>query len=130
MRNQVFISTGIAAALLLSVPSPAFAESAFDAAGAKSNALKWELGYLALSAIDTAQTIDCLDRGLCREGNPLFGKRPSSKKLIAMKVGAGLIHFALFSRLNGHNPKAALRMAQISCGIQGTVVALNARFTF
>ena len=92
--------------------------------------MKWEIGYLALSAIDGAQTIECLDRGGCEEGNPLLGKHPSTTKLIAIKVGAGLVHFALFNRLNNRNPKAALRLAQVSCGLQGTVVALNARFTF
>jgi hypothetical protein len=88
------------------------------------------MGYLALSAIDAAQTIDCLNRELCVEGNPLLGRHPSAAKLIGVKVGLGLLHFTAFSRINDKNPRGALRLAQISCALQGTVVGLNARFTF
>jgi hypothetical protein len=112
------------------IPSPALAQTPSISEETRSTALKWELAYLAVSAIDTAQTVDCLDRGICNEANPLFGKHPSAKKLILAKAGMGLLHFAVFSRLNGHNPKAALRLAQISFAVQGTVVGLNARFTF
>jgi len=115
---------------LFANPAPAFAESSWSAAETRSSALKWELSYLALSAIDTAQTINCLKRDICEEGNPLFGKHPSSKKLIAAKIGLGAVHFALFTRLNDHNPKAAMRLARVSFAVQGTVVGLNARFMF
>ena len=93
-------------------------------------AVRYEIAYLTLSAIDAAQTISCLHRGVCREANPLFGSHPKPAKLIAGKIALGALHFAAFSRLNDRNPKAALRMAQISAGIQGGVVALNMRFTF
>ena len=96
----------------------------------RSSALNWELKYLALSAIDTAQTIECLDRGLCEEANPLFGKHPSSAKLIAAKAVFGAAHFAVFNRLNERDPHAAMRFAQGSVIMQGGVVALNARFAF
>jgi hypothetical protein len=96
----------------------------------RSAALKWELGYLALSALDTAQTVDCLERGVCQEANPLFGKHPSTKTLILAKLGGGLAHFALFNYLNDRNPKIAMRAAQVSFALQGTVVALNARISF
>ena len=88
------------------------------------------MGYLALSAVDAAETISCLHRDICEEGNPLFGKHPSATKLIVAKFGLGLVHFAVFSRLNDRNPKAALRLAQVSCAVQGGVVLLNARFSF
>jgi hypothetical protein len=96
----------------------------------KAAALKWELGYLALSAIDAAQTIDCLNRDICKEGNPLFGKKPATTKLLLAKVGLGAIQFAAFSYANERNPKTALRLAQVTCLVQGGVVMLNARFTF
>jgi hypothetical protein len=78
-------------------------------------------GYLALSAIDAGQTIHCLDRGICEEGNPIFGKHPSAKKLILAKVGLGALHFVAFKALNDRNPRAALRLAQVSCAVQGGV---------
>lgn len=130
MRYQSLAAVCTAAALSLSTPAPAFAESPWHAEDTRSAALKWEIAYLALSAIDAAQTISCLDRGECKEGNPLFGKNPSSTKLILAKVGGGLAHFAVFKYVNDRDPKAALRLAQISFGIQGSVVMLNARFTF
>ena len=87
----------------------------------KSSALKWEMAFLALSAIDAAQTIECLNRDACEEFNPLFGKRPSTKAIILTKVGGGLAHFALFSYINERSPKTALRAAQVSFALQGTV---------
>jgi hypothetical protein len=119
--NKYIIAGAVAA---LCVSSPVMAESTRDTAN------KWEAAYLTLSAIDTAQTVSCLNRGLCDEANPLFGKHPTTFKLIAAKVAMGAVHFAVFRYINGHNPKAALRMAQISAGLQGGVVLLNARFTF
>lgn len=96
----------------------------------RSAAMKWELAYLALSAVDAAQTIECLDRGACHEANPLFGKHPKAGTLIAAKAGLGLVHFLAFRHINRRNPKAALRLAQISAGVQGGVVLLNARMVF
>jgi len=130
MRYHQFLRACTAAALSFAIPTAALAESPWNAVDTRSSALKWELSYLALSAVDAGQTIGCLDRGTCEEGNPLLGKHPSAGKVILAKVGFGLIHFAVFSRLNDHNQKAALRLAQISCAVQGSVVALNARFTF
>jgi hypothetical protein len=135
VRYQSLVRAYVALALSACTTGAACAQSPWQGAAAttsptKSAALKWELGYLALSAIDTAQTIDCLNRELCVEGNPILGKHPSSLKLIAGKVGLGLLHFTAFSRINDKNPRGALRVAQISCALQGTVVGLNARFTF
>lgn len=129
MPYQRLIIGCMAAALCLSAPTPAFAESAWDAAESRS-ALKWEMSYLALSAIDTGQTIQCLQQGLCEEANPLFGKHPSPGKLIAAKIAFGAAHFALFNHLHSRNPHAAMRFAQGSVLMQGGVVLLNARFTF
>src|SRR5437762_5345171 len=115
MRYQWFAGASVVAALSLATSTPALGQSAWNAGNTRSAALKWEMGYLALSAIDTAQTIDCLQRHICEEGNPLFGKHPSAVKLILAKVGLGAAQFALFSHVNGRDPNAALRVAQISC---------------
>jgi hypothetical protein len=96
----------------------------------QSAAMKWETTYLALSAIDAAQTIRCLKRDLCEEGNPLFGRHPSAGTLISGKLGGGILHYLLMNELNKRDPKVALRTAQISAGLQGGVVAMNARIAF
>jgi hypothetical protein len=128
MRIQCL--AGIGAVAALSFSTPAFAQSPWAGNPTHSAVMKWEVGYLALSAIDTAQTIDCLDRGECKEGNPLFGKHPRAGRLIAAKVIFGAAHFALVRHLNERNPHAALRFVQGSVLMQGGIVALNARFAF
>lgn len=129
MRNQL-LTICSAAALSISAPSPAGAQSPWDSGVTQSAARKWEIGYLALSAIDAGETIHCLNRNICDEGNPIFGKHPSGKTLILAKIGLGAVHFAAFSALNERNPKSALRLAQVSCALQGGVAMLNARFSF
>lgn len=96
----------------------------------KSAAVRWELTFLALAAIDTAQTISCLNRDICEEANPIFGKAPKAGTLLAAKAGVGLLHVAAFRMLLKRDPKYALRIAQISAITQGGVVALNARIAF
>jgi hypothetical protein len=96
----------------------------------QSAAMKWETTFLALSAVDAAQTIRCLKRDLCEEANPIFGKHPSAGTIIASKLGGGLLHYVLINELNKRDPKMALRTAQISAGLQGGVVAMNARIMF
>lgn len=99
-------------------------------AATKADAMKWEAAYQVLSAVDVAQTVYCLDRGTCEETNPLFGSNPKAWKLIAAKVAFGGLHYVLVDRLANKDPKTALRVAQISVALQGTVVVLNARFSF
>jgi len=127
MFRRTLVIVGITSIL---VAAPARADPSYRIEETRSAALKWEVGYLALSALDAAETIHCLDRGTCKEGNPIFGRHPSTTKLILGKLGFGLLHFAAFSHMNDRNPKAAMRFAQVSCFIQGGVVLLNARIAF
>ena len=119
-----------AAGLSLSIPGPAFAQRSSHDAAVSAAAIKWELAYLGLSAIDAAQTIHCLERGKCTEANPLFGKRPSTETIVLAKLLGSGVQFMLFNEVRKKNPKLALRVAQISFALQGTVVALNARVVF
>jgi hypothetical protein len=96
----------------------------------QSAAMKWETTFLALSAVDAAQTIHCLKRDLCEEANPIFGKHPSPGTIVASKLAGGLLHYALIKELNKRDPRMALRTAQISAALQGGVVAMNARIAF
>jgi len=94
------------------------------------SATRWEYAYLALSAIDAAQTCDALGRGVAFEGNPLIGKNPACGKVIAIKAVGGALHYLLFRHLRNRDPRAARLMAQISTTAQGAVVGLNLRYTF
>jgi hypothetical protein len=107
-------------AVALCTASPALADT-------RSAGNAWEAGFQALNAIDTIETLSCHN---CVEANPLFGKHPSAEKLILLKAGVGLIHFAAFKYIQHDDPHAAMRLAQVSVAVQGGIVALNARFMF
>jgi hypothetical protein len=96
----------------------------------RAEAIKSEAGFLALSAIDAAQTIGCLDRNECVEMNPLLGRHPSAAKVILLKAGMGALHLVAFKAAMKKSPTSALRLAQISCVLQGSVVGMNARMSF
>jgi hypothetical protein len=130
MRYQWFTGACVVVALSAVAPAAAVAAPLGASASTRSAAYKWEMGYLGLSAIDAAETISCLNRDVCSEGNPIWGSHPSTGKIIAAKVGLGLIHFAAFKYIVDRSPKTALRLAEISAGVQGGVVLLNAHFAF
>ena len=133
MRSQRFVAISAASTLTLSfiAASPAAAQSTrYDTAMSKA-AMKWEVAYLGLSAIDAVQTIYCLETDdSCTEANPLFGKRPSTTTVVLAKLIGSGVQFALFNEVRKRDPKMALRVAQVSFALQGTVVALNMRVVF
>ena len=96
----------------------------------KSAAYKWEAAFLALSAVDAAETISCLNRARCTEHNPIWGSHPSTGTIVAAKLGLGLIHFGVFKLIADRDPHTALRAAQISAAVQGGVVMLNVHSAF
>lgn len=107
--------------------APNTVATARNAALLRARALRWELAYLGLGVIDAAQTINCLNDGICVEGNPIMGKNPTPAKLLLGRLALGSIHFAVFNAINKRNPKTAMRVAQISCAVQGATVLFNAR---
>ena len=96
----------------------------------RSAAYKWEAGFLALSAIDAAETISCMNRNRCTEGNFIWGRHPSTGKIVAAKLGLGLVHFTVFKLIANRDPHTALRAAQVSAAVQGGFVVLNAHVAF
>jgi hypothetical protein len=138
MLPQRLFTAGVAGAMLC-ISAPALAEDVgqlsarsyrIDQAETQKAAMRWEIGYQLLSAVDLVQTISwCAHHNPC-EGNPVLGKHPSPEKLIALKLVGGAAHFMLLERLSKRNPKAALRVAQVSFGLQGAVVGLNFKTIF
>lgn len=126
----------LSAAVLLQPAPPNYSTASAAPQAARTSyatasaALKWEMAYLGLSAIDAVQTIYCLERRKCTDANPIFGKRPSTETIIIAKLVGSGVQFALFNEVLKKDPKVALRVAQISFALQGTVVALNARVVF
>lgn len=99
-------------------------------AATKADVMKWELGYQVLNIADVAATAICLHQPTCEETNPIFGKHPKVWKLVAAKVVFGGLHYVLIDKLADKDTKTALRIAQVSVLLQGTVVGLNIRATF
>ncbi len=91
---------------------------------------KMEIIFQSLNAIDAVQTIDCLNREICYEVNPLLGKYPSTEKIIAIKATSGIIHYIITKELYKRNPKSARIFQYVTIGIQGSVVVANMRFVF
>jgi hypothetical protein len=90
-------------------------------------AMRWEMAFVGLTAIDLIQTVTwCAHHDPC-EANPLVGKHPSATKLILVTGIGTAAHFEFVRRLSRDHPKAALRFAQVSVGIRGTVVGINFR---
>lgn len=89
----------------------------------------WETAYIALSVVDAVQTCDALRRGVAVEMNPLIGRAPSCGKIVAWKSALTGIQYLLFSHTRTRHPRAARLAAQLSVGLQGTVVGLNMRYT-
>jgi len=87
-----------------------------------------EIAYQVLNAVDTAETIDCLNQDVCHEANPLLGRNPSPGKLIAVKAGTGVAHYAVARFLRYRDPEAARLFQFLTIAIQGGVVAANLRF--
>lgn len=90
----------------------------------------WETAFLILSAIDTAQTADCISRHACHEGNPLIGKHPTIKRLIITRLAFDAVHGGIISVLNRKHPREAWSLAMGGAFAEGGVVLLNARFAF
>jgi len=93
--------------------------------GMQRDAMRWELGYLALSAVDAAQTISCLQDHTCHEANPVYGRHPSPARVILTKLAGGALHFWLVHGMIKKNPWEARLTAQLSAGIQGFIVGIN-----
>ena len=87
--------------------------------------MRWEFVYLGLSAVDAAQTIDCVHSHQCHEVNPIYGRHPSAARVILTKLAGGAFHFWLVDKMNKTNPWEARLTAQLSAGIQGFIVGIN-----
>ena len=86
-----------------------------------------EVLFNVLNVVDAIQTIDCLDRKVCYEANPIYGKHPSMERIIGTKVATGIIHYLIEDRM----PSKTRKVFQVtSIVVQGGVVAFNARLAF
>ena len=96
----------------------------------RKNAGHWEMAALALTVVDTAETINCINRGRCEEGNPLIGRHPSVGHLLLIRGLGDLAQYGVFRYLNDRDPIKARSFA-IGGAIAGVAgVAINLRYAF
>ena len=105
-------------ALAALIATPAFAQPTHD------SVMREEVAFQALNAADAATTCIALSRG-AKEANPLFGKKPSCGKVIAVKAAAGALHWFFMDRTARHDPETARWVVRGSILIQGGVVGWN-----
>jgi hypothetical protein len=116
MTTKMLVRAAILATLVSTAPARAdgFAER--------------EIAFQALNLLDAAQTVSCLNRNVCREGNPLFGSNPSTGKVMGIKAGFGVLHYVVARFIHDRDPGAAKIFQIATIAIQGGVVAANLRF--
>lgn len=88
-----------------------------------------QAAFHTLSAVDAMLTCEILADG-GRELNPIYGKRPSCEKVVAIKVGFGALHEVIARRMHERDPKAARIFQIASITVMGGVVAANVRLVF
>ncbi|WP_156427394.1 hypothetical protein [Novosphingobium sp. Fuku2-ISO-50] len=89
-----------------------------------------EIGYQLLNALDAAQTISCVHKPNCEEGNPLYGKRPSVGTIIGIKAASALLHYRASRTLLRRDPNTAILFEVATTTVQGVVCGLNFRYAF
>lgn len=97
----------------------------------KSKRRRWDKTFwslwipaIALGAVDVGTTQACLRHPNCREGNPLFGHRPSPWVLYTAKAGSLGLGFAISRNLRSHGSKSWLLFPIIALG-EGSFAAIN-----
>ena len=96
----------------------------------KAEAIRLEVIFQALNALDWVLTKNCLDRGTCVEKNFLWGEQPDMTKMALAKVALGAVHAAYAAWLFKNKPFAVKPMQYMSIGIMGGAVAWNAQYSF
>jgi hypothetical protein len=89
--------------------------------------MSYEIGYQALHAVDTMQTLDFKKRGWI-ENNPLLGRHPSDSEIIAYMAAESVSHMLITKTLaERHAPMWLQRMWHyLSISWNGALVIGNA----
>lgn len=90
---------------------------------------KRELTFQRLNAADAITSCIAFDRGFV-EANPIIGRDATCGRVVAVKVGVGLLHWLIARELEERDPEAAKFFQIVSIGIQGSVVAWNVKVMF
>lgn len=99
------------------------------AASIRKKADRYEVAYLAASAVDAIATIRCVAANKCKEMNPLMGKGNPTTVLV-MKGFLTVAHIAGFRKLRRESPRGALNVARFSFLLQGAITGIGLAHNF
>ena len=74
------------------------------------------------NALDAVETISCSHKKNCEEGNPLFGRKPSVARVLAIKSAVGALHYFIYKKRN-HKEPLGIRFFEIVTTVVYTAVA-------
>jgi Domain of unknown function (DUF5658) len=109
---------------------------AFEAGRPLYRAPKWkdvrelEFAFQVLNFVDAVQTIDCLNRSICSEANPIMGRHPSTGRVILVKASAGVFHYAVTRYFLKKHPEWVDEWLITTVVVQGGVVMWNLQHRF
>ncbi|KKC24844.1 hypothetical protein [Sphingomonas sp. SRS2] len=124
------MKTAIVAALLLGCASPAAARSIGERIADLPDEQK---AAVAVSAIDAAWTVRCLDRGTCREVGPMalaFGQHPNAAQVIGTRMGTIILSSVAVSIVQDRDPGAARTIARVNLIVTGTTIGIHFKREF
>ena len=95
---------------------------------------RWRIAGWVAAAADIASTERCLHkrdalgRPVCHEANPLYGRNPSTFRMLATRVPLEIGLDLLAQRIFKRDPQAAITFVQVKAIGTGIIAGLNMRF--
>ena len=96
----------------------------------REEAIRLEIIFQALNALDWGTTAHCMSRESCVEGNPIWGENPDLGKMALIKIGVGALHAAYSYFLYENAPRVLKPFQYSSIVVYSGVVAWNLQFAF
>lgn len=91
---------------------------------------KLEVVFQLANALDAIETISCSHKAGCSEGNPLFGNRPSTAKVLGIKTAVAGLHYYIYKKRNHIEPKGIRFFEIVSTVVYAAVAGVNISRTF
>ena len=91
---------------------------------------KLEVVFQLANALDAIETISCSHKVGCSEGNPLFGSKPSTAKVLGIKTAVAGLHYYIYKKRNHIEPKGIRFFEIVSTVVYAAVAGINVSKTF
>lgn len=91
---------------------------------------KLEVVFQLANALDAIETISCAHKAGCSEGNPLFGNKPSTAKVLGIKTAVAGLHYYIYKKRNHIEPKGIRFFEIVSTVVYAAVAGVNISRTF